>query len=252
MEKLRILCFDFDGVIVDNTLLGYQKSNQITAELGLPPVPVSLLREHWGKRASDLAAIICRHHGRETAYNIAYFIRRIREINIHADLNKNLLVSLLALSEAGFLIGIITSRDRDELQKHAEEIGLDLNIFDYIQTLDDYPCHKPSGDVFKPLFQWAHDLDRGLAAKNIAYFGDTVKCDYQAVKNARLQGQAIKFIGVCSGVNTYEEFLAAGLEGKEIVKSHDVLPLFLEKIIRNKSGYLVGLVKQALAEEKIT
>ncbi|MFA5109578.1 MAG: HAD hydrolase-like protein [Patescibacteria group bacterium] len=250
MEKLRILCFDFDGVIVDNTLLGYQKSNQILAEIGLPPAPIDLLREHWGKRASDLAAIICRHHGRETADNIAYFIRRIREINIHANLNENLLASLRALSEAGFLIGIITSRDRAELWKHAEEIGLGLHIFDYIQTLDDYSCHKPSGDVFRPLLQWAYDLDRCLAAENIAYFGDTVKCDYQAVKNARLQGQALKFIGVCSGVNTYEEFLAAGLAEKEIVKSHNVLPLFLEKIIRNKSGFLTGLVRQALKDEK--
>lgn len=229
MENRKIMILDFDGVVVNNTHLGYQKVSQILGELKLPAVPVELIRKHWGKRADELGNILCSYHCSATSDNIGYFQKRVKEININAVLDMNLCRSLVRLSNSGFLTGILTNRDKEDLYKHAGEIGLDLDIFDYTQTTDDYHRYKPDGEVFWPLLQWAHEIDR-YTAENIIYFGDTIRNDYQAVKNARLQGQSIRFVGVCSGANTYEEFLAAGLDQPSIVESHEKLSDYLNQL----------------------
>lgn len=240
MKNRNLLVFDFDGVLVDNTVLGYQETNQIFAELGLPPIPTNFLRKHWGKQADDLALAFCGYHRQATDENLAYFKNRFREINIGATLDKDLFGSLISLPAFGFFTGIITSRGKADLKKYAEEIGLDLSIFYYIQTIDDHLCHKPNGHVFDPLIHWAGC--RNLTPDKIAYFGDTINYDYAAVKNSR---KPIKFIGVCSGVNTYQEFEDAGLEETEIISSHDVLSFYLTRLIQEKAASRVGVRKVA-------
>lgn len=240
MKNRNLLVFDFDGVIVDNTHLGYKKTNQILAELGLSPIPTGFLRKHWGKQANDLALTFCGYHRQATAKNLAYFRNRVREINIGAILDRDLFGSLISLPQFGFLTGIITSRDKADLKKHAQEIGLDLSIFHYIQTIDDHLCSKPNGHVFDPLIHWAGC--RNLTSANIAYFGDTINYDQAAVKNSR---KPIKFIGVCSGVNTYKEFEDAGLNETEIISSHDVLSFYLKRLIQEKAVSRVGVRKVA-------
>ncbi|MDP2943988.1 MAG: HAD hydrolase-like protein [bacterium] len=231
MKDRNILCFDFDGVLLNNTLLGFQKVNQILAELKLPPVSPDFLREHWGKKMDDLAALICHLQG-ATEEQTAYFKKREKEIHPDYIFDRSLLRVLVTLPQFGFLTAIITSREELDFRKYTRKIGLSLGIFHYIQTVDDYPCHKPNGNVFVPLINWARDLGGNLTAENIVYFGDTTKYDYRAVKNARLQGRPIKFVGVCSGINTYKEFQDAGLEETEIVTSHDNLSFYLNRLIQ--------------------
>lgn len=231
MRNRTILCFDFDGVLIDNTLLGFQKVNQILAELELSPVSPNFLREHWGKKMDDLATLICQLQG-ASKEQTAYFKKREKEIHSSYIFDRRLLRTLIALPQFGFLTAIITSREKENFKRYTRKIGLDLGIFHYVQTVDDYHSYKPSGNVFIPLINWAHDLGGGLTAKDIVYFGDTIKYDYRAVKNACNDGRPIKFIGVCSGINTYEEFRSAGLEDTEIVSSHDVLSFYLNRLIQ--------------------
>ena len=228
-----ILCFDFDGVVVNNTLLGFQKVNQILTELKLPPVSPDFLREHWGKKMDDLAALICQLQGANEEQT-ACFKKREKEIHPSYTFDRSLFRVLVALPQFGFLTAIITSRGEADLKKYTRKIDLSLNIFHYIQTVDDYHSCKPSGYVFVPLINWARDLGGGLTAESIVYFGDTIKYDYRAVKNARLQGRPIKFVGVCSGINTYEEFRDAGLEETEIIPNHESLSFYLSRLIQAK------------------
>jgi len=60
--------------------------------------------------------------------------------------------------------------------------------------------------------------------ESIFYFGDTLKYDYAAVKKS---GFPMKFIGIASGVNTVEEFKAAGIPESRIVPSFDEFAGFL-------------------------
>lgn len=233
MRNRTILCFDFDGVLIDNTSLGFQKVNQILAELKLPPVSQNFLREHWGKKMSDFATLICHLQG-ASKEQTAYFKKREKEIHVEAIFDRRLLRTLVALPGFGFLTAIITSREEEDFRKYTRKIGLDLGIFHYIQTADDYHSHKPSGNVFIPLINWVHDLGGRLTAENIVYFGDTIKYDYRAVKDARNHGRSIKFVGVCSGINTYKEFQSAGLKENEIVASHDVLSFYLNRLTQER------------------
>jgi len=233
MRNRNLLVFDLDGVIVNNTLKGFEKINKILAELNLPPVSEEFLRKNWGKKWDDMATFICNRQG-ATEEQLVYFKKRDKEINQGGIFDRRLLNALIALPEFGFLTAVITSRERMDLVKYSREIGLNLNIFHYVQTTDDYHICKPNGDVFEPLLQWAYNLGT-LTAKNIAYFGDTIQYDYQAVKDANhRRGHPIKFIGICSGINTYEEFLAAGLKEKEIITSPDALSFYLNRLIQVK------------------
>ncbi|MCX6794376.1 MAG: HAD hydrolase-like protein [Candidatus Falkowbacteria bacterium] len=233
MRNRTILCFDLDGVLLDNTLLGFLKVNQILVELKLPPVSPDFLREHWGKKMDDLADLICHLQG-ASKEQTACFKKREKEIHPDYVFDRGLLRALVTLPQFGFLTAIITSREEMDFRKYTRKIGLNPGIFHYIQTTDDYPCHKPNGNVFIPLINWAHDLGGGATAENIVYFGDTIKYDYRAVINARLQGRPIKFVGVCSGINTYKEFRDAGLEETEIIPSHDNLSFYLNRLIQER------------------
>jgi phosphoglycolate phosphatase-like HAD superfamily hydrolase len=246
MKNRLVLCFDFDGVIVDNTLCGFRKVNNILAEIGSPPASDSFLKSNWGKPASELFKNISELMQLNDS-QIAFLNQRNHEINEIEGmrLDMDLIGALLSLREFGLVTAVITNRDRQHLEIYSKQIDLDLSIFDYIQTISDYPCRKPDGDVFKPLLQWAQHEVGPKAGSSIAYFGDTIQYDYRAVLNAKAQGHDIKFIGVCSGVNDYEEFLAAGLTEKEIISSHDALSSYLTRLIQEKNrGIARALVKK--------
>lgn len=233
MKNRTVLCFDFDGVLINNTLLGFKKVDQILAELNLPSVPVDFIRQNWGLSVDDLARVTLGRFKKANGEYIGYFRQRAKEINIKPVLDNDLLGALISLPEFGFINAIITNRDKYDLEKYSEEIGFNLKMFDFIQTKDDHPISKPDGQVFGPLILWLHDIGH-FNSSNVAYFGDTLRMDYQAVLNANIQGQQIKFVGVCSGVNTYEEFATAGLNETEIVASHDVLHYYLNRLIVEK------------------
>ena len=248
MKNRLVLCFDFDGVIVDNTLCGFRKMNNILAEIGSPPLGESFLRNNWGKTMDEMFKIICKLMHLDDD-QLAFLHQRNREINEIEGrrLDMDLIGALLSLPQFGFVTAIITSRNRQHLEIYAKQIGLDLGMFDYIQTVDDYPCCKPDGDVFKPLLQWAKHAVGPRAGGSIAYFGDTIKYDYQAVLNAKTQERDIKFIGVCSGINDYEEFRVAGLDETEIIPSHDALSFYLNRLIQEKNRAIAQALSRKFA-----
>lgn len=232
MRKRNVLVFDFDGVLVNNTPQGYEKINMILKEINLPAVSDEFLRKIWGKHMNDLATAICKQRNANDE-QLAYFKKREKEIYVVGAFDKILQKTLRDLPQYGFLTAIITSRSRDDFEKYARKIGLDLGIFHYVQTPEDYPILKPDGGVFKPLLKWCQNLGN-YTSGNIVYFGDTVAYDYQAVKNFNQEGYNIKFVGVCSGVDNYEDFLVAGLDEEQIITSHDVLAFYLSRLIHKK------------------
>jgi phosphoglycolate phosphatase-like HAD superfamily hydrolase len=240
MGSQKFLCFDCDGVVVDNTLNAFGRINSVLWEIGLKPVEEKFLREHWGMKSDELISFICRLQGASNPQNIikviADFKKAEETIKDGAKIDRRLVKVLGALPDFGFFPALVTSRTRESLERYAEDIDLDLNLFLFIQTASDYPVCKPNGSVFKPLIQWAYNCDQTATAANITYFGDTLKYDYQAVLNARMQQQMIKFVGVCSGVNSYEEFINAGLNEQNVIVDHGSLKFYLNRIIQENIG----------------
>jgi len=230
MKNCGVLCFDCDGVVVNNTILGFERVNRFLRYVGLAPISTEFLRMHWGMKSNDLFDIICKTQGASPKQIIAYK-KKEKEETMGGYVDPRFVKSLLVAKDIGFLVAMITSRSRYDLKKYAGEINLDLNIFSHVQTIDNYHEHKPSGKVFNPLFRHALQT-AGYKPENVIYFGDTVQYDYGAVKNAQANGAMVKFVGVCSGIHTFDEFVAAGLNEKQIIPSHDVMPFFLDMLIR--------------------
>lgn len=227
MEKI-LLCFDFDGTIVDDTYSGFAHVNALLQGAGLESVHADVMREYWGMKTADFWESICLLQGASPTQ-----IRQCQMAmtDLFVPVSCRLEHVLRGLSSRGFLLGLLTSRTKASLKKYTEKTGFDTSIFKYIQTADDYSAHKPSGAVFTPLLRWAHKYE--LTSDKIVYFGDTVNYDLKAVINANsTYGFSIGFKGICSGINTYEEFLAAGLKNHDIIPEYNFLPFYLNEMAK--------------------
>ena len=153
MKRRVILGFDFDGVIIDNTAWGFKKINLALQEMGLRPVSEDFMREHWGKRINDLFFIVCRNQ-KATKAQLTALIDGVDKYDVgDCKVDLKLLKSFVSLKEAGIMVALITNRDQKRLRAYSSKIGLNLDIFDYIQTIDDGSYHKPDGRVFLPLIK---------------------------------------------------------------------------------------------------
>ncbi len=228
MKEKEVLIFDLDGTLVDTTHIGFRKVNKNLARLGLPPVSEDFLRLHWGKKAEEIFTLICQEAG-ATEGQLADFIEydktMIEEYHIHPGIRW----MLESLHSQGFLLGLVASRTQESFNLICNRIGLDCRYFSFLQTATHYYHHKPSGRVFGPMINWARR--RGYSPEQIVYFGDTVNYDFAATQNSN---PPIDFVGIVSGANTKEEFLAAGLPVERIVPSFEDFPLFLQSMIRAK------------------
>ena len=229
MKEKKFFLFDLDGTLLNNTRLGFARVNKNLDLLGLPPIDENFLRQHWGMPAKDLWQLICLEIGATEEQQKAFqtsdlYLAKTREHS--PELSTELINAITSLKHFGLFTGILTSRTGLSLEAVVEQTGLPLEIFDYVQTITHFPHHKPSGRVFGPAINWARV--RALTPKNIVYFGDTVNYDYAATLNSE---PPLDFVGVASGVNTYDEFLAAGLTTCRIT-TFEKLPDLLHRTIK--------------------
>lgn len=126
---------------------------------------------------------------------------------------------LAVLKEQDFFLALISSRERESLERRFREADINLGIFDFIQGLEDCPYHKPDSRVFNPVL-WKM-RQRSIENEKMVYIGDTLG-DYEAAR-----GAGIKFIAVLTGAGAKEDFLEAGLREDCIVESIRNFPEWL-------------------------
>ncbi len=232
MEK-KFFIFDFDGVIVDSTRLGFKRFNLILKTMGLPAISDDFLRQHWGMKMEEIIDLICNcaEVGASQEEKEAF---KAMEPGISSSmpykLEREMLEALLNLRISHIDIGLITSRTDKSLTEISNLVGLSLKTFNKIQTLNHFYHYKPDGRVFGPFINWAKS--RGIEPEQIVYIGDTIQFDLAATLDS---DPKIDFIGVVSGVNTREDFLQAGVPMCRIVDFEN-LPDFLHKIAYAKGN----------------
>ena len=229
MKDKKFFIFDLDGTLLNNTRVGFARVNKNLDQLGLPALNEDFLRQHWGMPAKDLWKLICQEIGAsEEQYNTFQVsdLYLSKEKDYSFELSDELIAAIARLKDFGLFTGILTSRTGISLEAAVKQTGLPIKMFDYVQTITHCQHHKPSGRVFGPVFNWARI--HALSPQDIVYFGDTVNYDYAATLNAE---PPIGFVGVVSGVNTYEEFLAAGLPTNRII-TFEKFPEFIHQIIK--------------------
>ncbi len=228
MKAKKFMIFDVDGTLYDNTNLGFSKINRNLVSVGLNPLPTDVIRQHWGMKAADLFEKMCDLAGAAPEQKKMFLDNDehfSRETNY--ELSPNLMGAIEMLKSFNIFTGILTSRTGQSLFSLAKQTGLDLKLFDYVQTITHFPYHKPNGRVFGPVFNWARS--KALSPEDIVYFGDTIAYDYAATQNS---DPPLNFVGVVSGINTHEEFLTTGLPACQIT-TFENLPGFIHDSIKN-------------------
>jgi phosphoglycolate phosphatase-like HAD superfamily hydrolase len=229
LSTKKFFVFDLDGVLINSTEMGFVKINQILSYLGLENVSEEFLRPHWGKRLSELYGLVCDEVGANDEQRQEVLdLEPIISADLPYEFSRELFESLTNLRLFGFYIGLITSRTDNSLKLIAKQVGLNLEIFDQLQTVNHFYHHKPDGRVFGPFINWA--AARKISPIEMVYIGDTIENDYAATQDC---DPKLDFIGVVSGATTGSEFLNAGIPPCRIVEfAH--LPSFLHHIIRQK------------------
>lgn len=126
---------------------------------------------------------------------------------------------VLGLKKKGYFLAIISNREWGSLCVRMDQVKMPLDIFDYVQAVDDYPFCKPDPRVFNRALTLASK--KGIPRSRVVYVGDTL-LDYEAAK-----GAGIMFVAVLTGGTTKEQFLSAGLDEAYILESVRDLPKFL-------------------------
>lgn len=236
------IIYDFDGVILDDTENAIQQHTTIAINLKIAAPSPNLVKKHWGKpwekgivpaiakalqwTAEEQEKFIKQYY----AEHLAHTAKPIPKVNrIFRDLiNSN------------YLLSIISSRDQLTLDIKLTELKINKKHFYLIQSREECRFAKPSGRVFYPLFnKLASD---NITIEKIIYVGDSIKMDYQAIKNIQKPiHQKIKsikryidaaiipiyFIGVTT-MHTKEQFNQAGVH--TVINSLEELPHILSQL----------------------
>jgi FMN phosphatase YigB (HAD superfamily) len=130
------------------------------------------------------------------------------------------------LKDIGVKLAIISSRDKKSMLKIAEECGLNLSFFSYIQGNGCHDFVKPDKRVFDKVEEFF--VSQGMTLDKFVYIGDTVDYDYQAARN-----RGFLFVAVASSfIATPTDFIVAGLNKKLIYTDPSELCLEVDRIIK--------------------
>lgn len=181
---IKAVLFDFDGTVIntnDLIIASYKyafdkvmnREIQLDEILGLFGRPLLIsLKEDYGEFGEALY----------------YSFREFNESN-HDNIAKpfgGVPESILAIKEAGYKIGIVTSKRREMLQRGLKLIGLENN-FDVLIGAEDCDKHKPDP---QPVLTACKKL--GIEPKEAIYVGDSV-FDILCGKNAGMKTCGVKY-----------------------------------------------------------
>jgi len=238
MNQPRVILLDFDDTLILSAqfnVYGWQKS---AVEVGLPSKDVSVWRERWGGKPTDLVRKV---YDFTVSEEKAKEVLRIQQERIARE--KSVVPCVLGGPEAldelakKYVLGIVTSREhartsdtakyraRDGtplfslLDYRIDSSGYNVSDFTILVGSDENPHHKPDPRVFeKPFVLLA---EKGIVTNGALYVGDDIS-DWLAARDAGL-----RFVGVLTGVKTKEQFLEAGCPKERIIESIAQLPAYL-------------------------
>lgn len=207
MFEIKAVLMDADGVLVDSLQHSLGCYPRVAKELGFE-APPELVRKLWGMKWDEYLQALW------PGIDLDEFEEVYHEMGFDKDIIPQIKEAssvLVLLKEGGYFLALISSRERESLERRFREAGIDLDIFDLVQGVENCPYHKPDSRVFNPVL-WK-TYKRGIEKNEAVYVGDTLD-DYKAAREA-----GIKFIGVLTGGGREEDFIEAGLRKDCILES---------------------------------
>lgn len=193
----KYILFDFDGTLVntnDVILASWQHTykhylghevpvEHITACFG-EPLLVTMEREFPGVDPAE-SATVYRQFQVENADRLVTIFPGIKEL-------------LVALKEAGYVLGIVTSRTRESALRYMDMFGI-ASYFDDLVTCDDTTIHKPNPE---PLLLALSKL--GASADESLMIGDS-PFDIKCANNAGVDSVMVEWRITCDDTSLIDD-----------------------------------------------
>ena len=197
--KVKVIVFDHDDTLVETIKPKWAQHKYIAKEFYSRDLTDTELKEHWGKPLTVLLKCLYEttHIDIAMSYNIA-----TREM-FPKRLLKGTIETLKALKTNGLKLAIVTSTTKSSLLNDFKTLGIEEQIFDYIQTEDDTTLHKPDPRVLDPVKAWSDSIN--ISVDEVVCIGDHLNDKHAA------DGAGFKFIGVGTGLITPDEFKKEGI-----------------------------------------
>lgn len=171
--KFLHLIFDLDGTLIDTETATLKTWQETLAEYGFPYSLEKLKCVRGIATESALQRL-------NAAVDADFEKRWVQNYDVMAsedDFFPEVDEMLQRLKTAGYSLGVVTSRSRDEYNKYFQRFHLD-KLLKFIVFADDTVKHKPSPE---PLYKYMERI--GAEAKQCIYIGD-MPTDIECAKNA--------------------------------------------------------------------
>lgn len=225
-----VFIFDFDGTLVKTTEIGVQRIKSICQQIGLPSnkIPDNLmLRSFWGYPYTDLVIKISDSLSWSKQEVLDYWRADKTYLSPRAKRFTFVNSALEYLRDIGIKLALVSSRKREDIINVAEEAGLNVSFFAYIQGNECHDFTKPDPRVFDKIEEFF--VSQGMSPDKFVYIGDTVICDLKAAQN-----RGYRFVATATSfVATPADFMSAGLNKNLIYTNPSELAIDVDKIIEN-------------------
>ena len=192
----RAVLFDFDFTLADSSEGIVVCMNHALARLGLPPAPADAIRRTIGLDLHTALGILAGEEWRSREEEfLEHFIRRADEVMVASTVFLPGAPRVLrTLHEAGYRVGVVTTKYRHRVEDALERDGLRAFV-EVIVGADDVPRPKPAPDG---LLRAVGSL--GIPAGDCVFVGDS-EVDARAARAA-----GMGFVAVLSGTTAAEVF----------------------------------------------
>jgi len=165
IANIRGVLFDLDGTLIDTEELILSSARYATEMVFGEAFPDEVLRHNIGMPLRQ-------QMGEYAPDHVDELLAAYREHNerVHDDLIREYVgteEALGALAEAGYRMGIVTSKSRSVAQRGLDFFGLG-HFFEFVVGFEDTAIHKPEAE---PVLEGARRL--GLSAGECIYVGDS-------------------------------------------------------------------------------
>ena len=210
--KISTIIFDVDGVLIDSNKIIVDAYQKTAKSLDLRVPSAREISNLLGTTLEDIVKTLWPNTDKDLL--VSTYRKLFMGMSIIPPI-EGAPETVERLKKSGFKLGITSGKIRFFIDKHLEEAGFDLKLFDIILSGEDTKKHKPDPE---PLIRVCNELK--VKPEEVIYVGDS-QFDYECAKNAK-----VHYVAVLTGCLSEKELKDIGI--KHILNSVSELPKFLE------------------------
>ncbi|UCE43427.1 MAG: HAD family hydrolase [Candidatus Bathyarchaeota archaeon] len=213
---IKAVVFDVDGVLIDSSEVIVNAYQSTARKLRLNVPSRQEILDLMGRPLEEITRTLWPNSDTQL------YMKEFRSL----FMGENLVIpridgapnAIQEIKKPGVKLGLVTGKIRYFVEKHLNEAGFDLTMFEVIAPFEATQKHKPNPE---PLLYVINNLH--VTSEETVYVGDAIS-DYECAKNAR-----VRYIAVLTGSMKRAELEELGV--KNIIESVADLPEFLKENI---------------------